>query len=280
MVLLAASSCIGTPASPDQPRSGGGETPGVGDAAPSSAALPPAPARPAPAASTSDAAADGVGPQPNELDAGFALPGTGMVLPAVCVGNRFNLDALIAKKSPAEPRQHGWVIGEDCEWRGSTEPLAADGAPDAVDIEATVLKSPLAPGAASSVRMVFRNRTQKAATMVFSGCEGSEPPFVVLGAFDAQGDRADEVPTDVGCGFSRGCMPWALVLRVDPQGTVTATTKYRAVTRRRDSYCQEQPHGVLRKGDYVLQVRTPLTYFDANRRRQVRVAEARLTVGP
>jgi hypothetical protein len=280
-VLLTASSCAGTPASPDRPHSDGPETRGVGHVASPPPALPQQADPPSPAASgTTDATTDGVAPQANALDAGSSLPGTGMALPAACIGKSFDLDALIAKKSPAQPRQKGWVIGDDCAWRGSTEPLSADGAPDVVDVEATVLKSPLAPGAASSVRLVFRNRTEKAATMVFSGCEGDEPPFVVLGAYDAQGDRADEVPTDVGCGISRGCMPWALVLRVDPRGTVTATTKYRAVTRRRDSSCREQPHGVLRKGDYVLHVRTPLIYLDAKRRTQVRIAETRLTVGP
>ncbi|NUO52104.1 MAG: hypothetical protein HOV80_24900 [Polyangiaceae bacterium] len=194
-------------------------------------------------------------------------PVTTVDRPLGCVGTGFDLDELFANALPKGKKSaSGGKLAGTCDYKGPIEPLVALAGTDAIDVSIVVTPSPLPPGATGTLVATFTNKTNAPRSVVF--IRQCEDPLLSATAFTAEGDRADLVPSNIGCGTSRGCLQNQMVaLTLEPNGTATASGSYAArVSRLDEKLCEEKPTGTpVKAGTYDLHVWTALQFPDTGR---------------
>lgn len=188
-------------------------------------------------------------------------PPTTIERPASCVGTGFDLDKLFEPSKPQAGRNGPAPLVADCEYKGPEAALAALGGPDAIDIQITVEPTPLSPGAKGKLLATFKNVTSAPRTVLF--IRACDDALLAATALGADGERADLVKTDWGCGVSRGCQFQMVAVTLEAGGTATASGAYAAKMMKLDpAPCTESPAGLLKAGTYDLRVVTPLQYVE------------------
>ena len=182
--------------------------------------------------------------------------GVGAAVPAVCEGRALDLDHVIDPMAMAlvdAPTRH-LVAGGPCAVADDELPPTPTAAALALELETAALRP--GAGARVEVTVVLENHTGERLAVPLRGCvapAGLASVEVLRG-----GERADLLPTDIGCGLSRGCQPWAARVVLAPSGHATLTASFDAVMHRLESDCSEKPAGPLAPGTYDLVVTTPL----------------------
>ncbi|MBI4954112.1 MAG: hypothetical protein HY908_18960 [Myxococcales bacterium] len=204
-----------------------------------------------------------------------------MAVPAECRGSSFDLDALFATAgtltlSVEADGKRALRPGGACSVPHALASLVPASGAAGLEVSLGLEPARVRPGGEVRLTVTFANRGAEPLTLGFRSCVG-DPLLEVEGAFAADGTHADEVPSDYGCGVSKGCDPRMLVLRLAAGGSARATGRYRAERVKLGPPCAYAPVGPLASGSYSLRVMTPLVQGGGPAAAR---AEAVLEVGP
>jgi hypothetical protein len=181
-----------------------------------------------------------------------------------CVGKEIDLDAIFKRAGPSfatGPDGKIRRVHHPCAWMGQAAELAPNASPERVTVAIDPQPLSIASGSKIKLTAKFENVTSVRRTLLFRGC--SEDPLLAAKPLDSEGERADLLPVNGGCGVSLGCQTVDIAIALEPGGVARSTGDYRAMLYRLNlDSCVERVVGSLKPGSYDLEVTTNLLFLE------------------